>query len=84
MPKISSVVLEYLFMFDPEETWNNLYAFEADLVKFFNAHGSEAIVIKPVDGQQGKRVLLIQRKEELKPLSSSNTSVSMPVSEKEK
>lgn len=62
------VVLEYLFIFNPEETWDTLSGFEKDLARSFNEHGLEATIIKSIEGQQGKRVLLIQKKEELQPL----------------
>ena len=68
MAKFNLVFLEYSFMFDPEETWNNLHAFESDLAKFFNEHGTEAIVIKAVEGAPVKRILYIKKKEELEPL----------------
>ena len=62
------VVLEYLFMFNPEETWDTLSGFEKDLARSFAEHGLEATIIKSIEGQQGKRVLLVQKKEELQPL----------------
>lgn len=68
MAKLSLVFLEYSFMFDPEETWNNLHAFESDLQKFFNEHGAEAMVIKAIEGSPVKRILYIKKKEELQPL----------------
>lgn len=68
MAKTHYVVLEYIFMFDPEDTWNNLNAFETDMAKTFAEHGVEATIIKSIEGQQGKRVLLLQKKEELQPL----------------
>ncbi|MBU1092551.1 hypothetical protein KJ836_02700 [Patescibacteria group bacterium] len=55
-------LLEYQFLFDPSETWSNLYQFEADLAKFFLQKGLEANVIKTVDGSNGRRILLIERK----------------------
>ena len=68
MAKLSLVVLQYLFMFDPEETWSSLHAFETDLAKMFNEHGIEATIVKAADGQQGLRVLYIKKKQELQPL----------------
>ena len=72
MAKTRFVVLEYLFMFDPEEVWNSLSAFESDLAKSFAEHGIEATIIKSIEGQQGKRVLLLQKKEELQPLTEKD------------
>ena len=72
MAKANYVVLEYLFMFNPEETWNSLYAFETALSKSFAEHGVEAIIIKSIEGQQGKRVLLLQKKETLEPLTEKD------------
>ena len=72
MARTRLVVLEYLFMFDPEETWNSLSAFETDLAKSFAEHGVEATIIKSIEGQQGKRVLLLQKKQELQPLNEKD------------
>ena len=66
------VVLEYLFMFNPEEIYDSLSAFEKDLARAFAEHGVEATIIKSIDGQQGKRVLLLQKKQELQPLGEKD------------
>ena len=71
MARFPLVFLEYSFLFDPDETWNNLHAFESDLAKFFNEHGAEAIVIKAVEGAPVKRILYIRKKEELQPLTGN-------------
>lgn len=54
--------LEYTFMFEPSGTWPHLYEFEKDLARFFSEHGFEAEIMKTVEGQSGKRILLIQKK----------------------
>src|SRR3990167_7572329 len=53
--------LEYMFMFDPSETWSNLYQFEDSLVMCFGQLGYEAEIVKTAGGQFGKRVLLISK-----------------------
>ena len=59
------VSLEYLFLFYPDEAWDNLREFEKDLSAFFEAYGLEAVIVKGVEGQQGRRILLIRRPKEL-------------------
>lgn len=54
--------LEYAFMFDPSETWSNLYQFEDALAKYFDECGLEAVVVKTVTGQAGKRILMLNKK----------------------
>lgn len=54
--------LDYAFLFDPSETWRNLFQFEADLIKFFESQGIEAETLKPVEGQYGKRILVLKKK----------------------
>lgn len=74
MANLSSnvVILDYSFMFDPEQTWNNFYAFETDLVKFFEEHGLEATVLKSIEGQYGKRILYLSAKQGLEPLTAKD------------
>lgn len=54
--------LEYTFMFDPSQTWSNLYQFENDLSKFFADRGYDAVIVKTVAGQGGRRILMLQPK----------------------
>lgn len=55
--------LEYIFMFDPKATWQHLFQFEQELSKFFNEHDKEVIVLKTVEGGQGRRILYIKSKQ---------------------
>lgn len=55
--------LEYNFMFDSSDAFTNLYEFESALVDFFSTRNMEAEIVKTVEGQFGKRILLIKRKE---------------------
>jgi hypothetical protein len=58
--------LEYVFMFTPStKTWTNLFQFEGDLTKFFTDHNIDVTVIKTVDGQNGRRILLLAGREEV-------------------
>ena len=59
---MKAVLLQYNFMFDPADTWSSLYEFENDLYQFFNSHGLEAEIVKSVEGQNGVRILLINKK----------------------
>lgn len=54
--------LEYVFMFDPSETWSNIYDFEDQLSQFFNDKGLEAVIVNTVKGQSGGRILMINKK----------------------
>ena len=59
------VFLDYMFMFDPSETWSHLFEFEKQFGAFLNEHGMEAEVIKTIEGSVGSRILLIKKKEEV-------------------
>lgn len=55
------VMLDYTFLFEPDNTWGHLYQFESELSKFFASRGFEAQIVKSIEGQQGRRILLIKR-----------------------
>jgi hypothetical protein len=57
------VMLEYSFMFDPSEGWSSLSEFEKDIVKFFDNQGMDAMLVAPVSGQIGQRVMILSKKE---------------------
>ncbi len=57
------VLLDYTFLFDPADTWQHLYQFEKELVDFLASKGLESEVIKAIEGQAGKRILYIKKKE---------------------
>jgi hypothetical protein len=53
-------VLEYTFLFEPEETWQHLFQFEKDLTDFFKSKGKELQVVKTIEGATtGRRIVLI-------------------------
>lgn len=82
MDKKKYVFLEYTFLFEPSTAWTSLSSFETDLADFFGAHGMDAEIIKTVDGQMGKRILLIQKAEEIKgqpPSTSIKPTPKIPV-----
>ena len=60
-------LLKYSFMFDPVETWTNLYQFEQDLNAFFTAQGMTVEIIKSVDGSSTDRIMFIKKKQEIAP-----------------
>ena len=71
------VFLEYTFLFDPNDTWDSLQDFEKSLGKFFGNEGYEARIVKTVEGQTGKRILMIENKpDEIKPLILSTRTPS--------
>jgi len=53
--------LEYLFIFDPETTWSNIYDFENVLGKFFKSYGYDANIIDAVRGHTGRKVIFITK-----------------------
>ena len=54
--------LEYNFIFDPSETWSNLYQFEQTLVKYFETIGMDVQMVKTIEGVGARRILIISRK----------------------
>ena len=77
--------LDYAFLFDPSETWSNLIQFEADLIKFFESNGVEAHVLKPVEGQFGRRILVLNRKPTIKlPTDTTKAKKVIRVPEKDR
>lgn len=52
-------IADYMFIFEPDQTWNSWSAFEADLADFFAAHGKQAQVVE-TGGNAGKKVLYIE------------------------
>ena len=60
-------LLKYNFMFDPIETWSNLYQFESDLNTFFATKGMTVEVVKPVEGSGGERIMFIKKRQDMVP-----------------
>ena len=58
-------MLEYWFMFDPTNTWQHFHQFEDDLAKFLQEHGLEGRIIDSINGQAGKRIMYVVRKESI-------------------
>ena len=56
------VMLSYTFMFYKGETpWDYLNEFESDLAKFFEVEGMRARIVKTIAGQEGQRILLLEK-----------------------
>lgn len=53
-------LLEYLFVFDPTQTWGHFHEFESELAKFFEQRNLEAKAIETIAGSPTRRMLLIQ------------------------
>ena len=61
-PKTEMAFLEYSFLFDPRELeWPTIQDFERDLSDYFMAYGVEAKVLKTIEGQFGRRILLLEK-----------------------
>jgi len=58
--------LEYTFIFKPSEGFAHLYEFEQALGRFFSERGLEALILKPVDGQNSRRILYLSKKDQVK------------------
>jgi hypothetical protein len=58
-------LMEYMFLLDPTETYTNVFQFEADLNLFFATKGMEIKAVSPVNGFNGKRMVMIEKKEEI-------------------
>lgn len=68
-----AVFLDYSFLFNPKDTWQNLHQFETDLQKFLKSKGLRAEIISPVSGSgltrmvvqepvlTGKRAILVTK-----------------------
>lgn len=57
-------LLEYMFILEPEETYTNVFQFEADLNVFFKSKGMTCKAMSPVAGANGRRIILIEKMEE--------------------
>jgi len=55
--------LEYNFIFDPSETWSNLYQFEQTLIKYFETIGMDVQMVKTIEGVGARRILIISKKQ---------------------
>jgi hypothetical protein len=55
------IFLEYTFLFDATSTWQHLSQFEDDLANFFIDRGFQAEVVKSINGQTGRRILLLAK-----------------------
>jgi hypothetical protein len=56
-------LLDYTFMFDPEQTYQHLFQFEQDLQKFFRDKQMDMQIVKTMEGGQGRRILIITKKD---------------------
>lgn len=57
------VFLEYMFVFDPAEGWAHLYEFESMFANYLKTIGFEGEVVKRVDGQSGRGMIFITKKQ---------------------
>lgn len=80
---MAKVLLEYLFFFDPVNTWQHLSQFEGDFAKFLIEHGMEAEFVNAINGGNGRRVVLIKKKENFVPNIVSKSGQPPQISIKE-
>ena len=60
--KTEVAFLEYSFLFNPREIgWPTIQDFERDLADYFMANGVEAKVLKTIECQFGRRILLLEK-----------------------
>lgn len=65
--------LEYKFLFDPSDTFSSLSQFESMLVDYFNACDMDIELVKSVNGQIGGRLMIIQKKPQVKNFKAAET-----------
>jgi hypothetical protein len=65
-------LLEYMFILEPEETYSNVFQFEADLNVFFKTKGMKCKAMAPVAGASGRRIILIEKENEVETTEDDN------------
>ena len=63
------VLLEYMFLIDPDGTFATLDQFEKSLADFFAAHGLEAEAVHTINTVNGRRMFIIKKIETLEALT---------------
>jgi len=58
------IPVEYLFMFESDSPWRNVYDFERDLGTFFSERGINAETNSMFEGFAGKKIIWLSRKEQ--------------------
>ncbi len=53
-------ILEYLFIFDPADTWQHLYQFEDTFADYLMEHNMEAQVLDSINPKSGRRIIQIK------------------------
>ena len=77
--------VEYLFMFDSNGPWRNIFDFERDLATFFSERGIVAETSVMFEGYNGRKVVWLSKKEEILPAvapSTEKSSTQFPTSSK--
>lgn len=57
--------LEYCFIFEPDNTFSNIYDFENILSDVFKSKGYQATVVDAIKGYTGRRVIYITKIENM-------------------
>ena len=75
MKKIA--ILDYMFIFEPDTTWQSGSAFERDLADFYAAHGYDCQVIEP-RGNSGKRIIFVTNIDALSLMKNDKNKIVSP------
>ena len=68
-------IFEFMIIFDPSETWTNVYQLDSDFAAFLKTKGLEAQVLTPLGGST-RRIINITKMEEMPPVSMPNPGTS--------
>ena len=55
------VHVKYAFIFDPVDTWQNMYQLDATLAEFLRTKGLQAEIVKTQTGQEQVKMLFISK-----------------------
>ncbi len=70
-------LIEYIFVFDPRDTWASLPEFEISMKRFLNEEGMDMQIVKNVEGGNSRRMILISKKPE-EPIAPPKESPKQP------
>ena len=73
------VFIKYGFIFEPADTWSNLYQFDQLFAKYLREMGLQAELVRSEDGQEKMKILYITKKQDagdVKPLKKPDQTTS--------
>lgn len=68
------VMLNYTYIFDPNEAWTSFSQFDDAMAKMLSDIGLEANFIKVI-GDEGAKVIEISKKAEIKPVEDNTNTI---------